>query len=62
MQAKVSYIGYMEDPYITTDVTQQIRKTKERKSAGPDGIKPNLLKILGNGIQCINNLAESINK
>ena len=47
MQAKVSYIGYMEDPHITTDdVPQQIRKIKERKSAGPDGIKPDLLKIL----------------
>ena len=43
MQAKVSYIGYMEDPHTTTyDVTQQIRKIKERKSAGPDGIKPDL--------------------
>ena len=63
MQAKVSYIGYMEDPHITTDdVTQQIRKIKERKSAGPDGIKPDLLKIIGNDIQCINILAESMNK
>ena len=63
MQAKVSYIGYMEDPHITTDdVTQQIRKVKKRKSAGPDGIKPDLLKILGNDIQCINILAESMNK
>ena len=63
MQAKVSYIGYMDDPHITTDdVTQQIRKLKERKSAGPDGIKPDLLKILGNDIQCINILAESMNK
>ena len=64
MQAKVSYIGYMGDPHITTDddVTQQIRKIKERKSAGPDGIKPDLLKILGNDIQCINILAESMNK
>ena len=63
MQAKVSYIGYMEDPHITTDdVTQQIRKIKERKSAGPDGTKPDLLKILGNDIQCINILADSMNK
>ena len=63
MQAKVSYIGYMEDPHITTDdVTQQIRKIKERKSAGLDGIKPDLLKILGNDIQCINILAVSMNK
>ena len=30
----------MEDPHITTaDVTQQMKKIKERKSAGPDGIK-----------------------
>ena len=43
MQAKVSYIGYTEDPHITIDdVTQQIRKIKEWKSAGPDGIKPDL--------------------
>ena len=63
MQAKASYIGYMEDPHITPDyVTQQIRKIKEMKSAGPDGIKPNLLKILENDIQYINILAESINK
>ena len=63
MQAKVSYIGYMEDPYITTDDdTQQIRKIKERKSAGPDGIKPDLLKILGNDIQCINISTEPMNK
>ena len=63
MQAKVSYIGYMEDPHITTDdVTQQTRKIKERKSAGPDGIKTDLLTIPGNDIQCINILAESINK
>ena len=53
----------MEDPHIPTDdVTQQIRKIKERKFAGPDGIKPVLLKILGNDIQCINILAESMNK
>ena len=63
MQAKVSYIGYMEDPHITTgDVTQQIRKIKERKSDGPDGIKPDLFKNLGNDIQCINILAESMKK
>ena len=44
--------------HITTDdVTQQIRKIKERKSAGPDGIK-----IIGNDIKCINSLAESMNK
>ena len=62
MQANFNYIGYMEDPHITTDVIQQIRKIKERKSAGPDGIKPDVLKILGNDIQCINILAESMNK
>ena len=49
MVAKVRYIGYMEDPHITTaDVTQQIKKIKGKKSAGPDGMKPDLLKILGN--------------
>ena len=63
MHAKVSYIGYMEDPHITTDdVTQQIREIKEWKSAGPDGIKSDLFKILGNDIQCINILTESMNK
>ena len=47
MVAKVRYIGYMEDPHITTaDVTQQIKKIKGKKSAGPDGMKPDLLKIL----------------
>ena len=51
----------MEDPHITTDDgTQKIRKIK--KSAGLDGIKPALLKILGNDIQCINVLAETMNK
>ena len=63
MVAKVRYIGYMEDPHITTaDVTQQIKKIKEKKSAGPDGIKPDLLKILGNDTQCINILTDSLNK
>ena len=43
MQAKVSYIGYMEDPHIpTNDVAQQIKKIKERKSVGPDGMTPDL--------------------
>ena len=63
MQAKVRYIGYMEDPHITTDdVTPQIRKINENKSAGPDGIILDLLKIIGNDIQCIHVLAETINK
>ena len=49
MQAKVSYTGYMEDPQITTDdVTQQIRKIKEWKSSGPDGIKPKFLEMTYN--------------
>ena len=62
MVAKVRYIGYMEDPHITTaDVTQQIKKIKERKSAGPDGIKPDLLKIIGNDTHCINILTGSMN-
>ena len=52
----------MEDRHITTDdVTQQIRKIKEMKSAGPDGINPDPLKILGNDIHCIGNLAKTIN-
>ena len=63
MQAKLRYIGYMEDPHITTeDVRQQIRKIKENKLAGLDGIKPDFLKILGNYIQYINILAETMNK
>ena len=57
MVAKVRYIGYMEDPHITTDdVTQQIW------SAGPDGIKPDLLKILGNDTHCFNILTDTMNK
>ena len=48
----------MEEPYITTaDVTQQIFL----KSAGPNGIKPDLLKILGNDTHRINILG-SMNK
>ena len=63
MVAKVRYIGYMEDPHITTaDVTQQIKKLKERKSAGPDGKKTDLFKILGNDTHCINILTDSMNK
>ena len=63
MQATVSYIGFMEDAHITADVvTQQIRKIKENKSAGPDGIKPDLFKFLGNDIQCVSILAETMNK
>ena len=51
----------MEGPHITTDdVTQHIRNIKEKKSAGPDGIKPDLLKILRNDIQFINSLAEAM--
>ena len=38
----------MEDPHITTDnVTQHIKKIQENKSAGSDGIIPDLLKIFG---------------
>ena len=63
MVAKVRYMGYMEDPHITTaDVTQQIKKIKENKSAGHDGIKPDLWKILGNDRHCINILTDSMNK
>ena len=52
MGAKVRYLGYMEDPHIITDdVTQQIKKIKENKSTGPDGIKPDLFKIFGNDTQ-----------
>ena len=32
MVAKVRYIGYMEDPHITTaDVTQQIKKDERKE-------------------------------
>ena len=56
-------IGYMEDPHITTDdVTQQIKKIKEKKSAGPDGIEPVLLKIFGNDTHCIHILTDTMNK
>ena len=61
--AEVRYIGFMEDPHITTDnVTQEINKIKEKKSAGPDEIKPDLLKILGNDTHCINILTYLMNK
>ena len=63
MVAKVRYIGYMEDPHITTaDVTQQIKKVKENKSAGPDGIKPDLLKKFDNDTHCINILTDPMKK
>ena len=61
--AKVRYIGYMENPHFNTaDVTQQIKKIKEEKSAGHDGTKPHLLKILGNDTHCITILTDSMSK
>ena len=60
MVAKFRYIGYMEDPHITIDVvTQQLKRIKENKSVGSDGIKPDLLKILGNDTHFINILTDT---
>ena len=60
MVANVRYIGYIEDLHITTDdVTQHI---KETKSAEPDGIKPDLLKIRRNVTHCISILTDTMNK
>lgn len=63
MQAKVSYKGYMDEPYITEeDVMQQMKKIKDRKSPGPDDIKADLLKILGSDPHCTKVLASSMNR
>ena len=60
---RVSITGYMEEPEITVqDVKQQIKRIKEKKSPGPDGMKPDILKILGTGDQCTQVLICALNK
>ena len=44
----VSTTGYMEQPEITVqDAKQQLQRIKEKKSPGPDGMKPDIFKNLG---------------
>ena len=60
---KVSITGYMEEPEITVqDVKQQLQRIKEKKSPGPDGMKPDIFKILGTDEQCTQVLTFVLNK
>ena len=53
----------MEEPEITVqDVKQQIQRIKEKKSPGPDGMKPDIFKILGTDEQCTQVLTCALNK
>ena len=53
----------MEEPEITVqDVKQQLQRIKEKKSPGPDGMKPDILKILGTDEQCTQVLTYVLNK
>ena len=53
----------MEEPEITVqDVKQQLQRIKEKKSPGPDGMKPDILKILGIDEQCTQVLTYVLNK
>ena len=53
----------MEEPEITVeDVKQQLQIIKEKISPGPDGMKPDILKILGTDEQCTQVLTYVLNK
>ena len=53
----------MEEPEITVqDVKQQIQRIKEKKSPGPDGMKPGILQILGTDGQCTQDMICVLNK
>ena len=43
------------------DVKQQIQIIKEKKSPGPDGMKPDIFKILGTDEQCTQVLTCALN-
>ena len=60
--SSVSCVGYMEEPTISTeDVRKQMMKIKDNKAPGPDGIKPDLLKIIGNDSYCLEVIATGLN-
>ena len=44
---------------ITDDIKRQIKKLKNRKAPGPDGLKPELFKIMKDSEICINGLKMS---
>ena len=60
----------MEEPTIyTEDVKKQMMKIKDNKAPGPDGIKPDLLKIIGHDPYCLgvittgmNNIIKQVNE
>ena len=53
----------MEEPEITVqDVKQQLQRIKEKISPGPDGMKPDIFKILGTDEQCTQVLTYVLNK
>ena len=52
----------MKDPYITDqDIKTRLKKTKNRKAAGPDGIKIELFKVMIDSSICMRNLRVCLN-
>ena len=58
---RVSITGYIEEITVH-DVTQQLPRIKEKKYPGPDGMKQDILKILGTDEQCTKVLTYVLNK
>ena len=53
----------MEKPNIKKDeIVKVLQKLKSKKSAGPDGLKPELYKTLKNSEVCLNTLEQCFNK
>ena len=60
--APINSMKPMEEPIITrNDVICQLMKIKEKKAPGPDGLKPELLKVLIEGNHCVEILKRGIN-
>ena len=60
--AKINSIEPMKKPIITkNDVVRQMNKIKERKAPGPDGMKPELLKILTDDDHCVKIFTSGLN-
>ena len=58
----VGLISFMKDPYITDqDIKTRLKKTKNRKAAGPDGIKIELFKVMIDSSICMRNLRVCLN-
>ena len=63
MAGKVERKGIMEPIcFNCNDVWKQMRKIKTKKAAGPDNIKPDLIKILMNSQICIDSIVTMLNE